>query len=121
MSKKKNKKLTEEEMKNINPFEYTYGNEQTVEINAKLFEALIQVFSQEMQEERKVFYEEQLDKEGLPDIQKTAENQKAKVFLTDKGRYFLNFYMDLMGLHAENIQNGIAVEKEKQNEMKKVE
>ena len=116
-----NKKLTEEEMKNVNPAEFTYNQEQTVEINAKLFEALIQTFQQEMQEERKVFYPEQLDEEGLPDIQKTAESEDGKVFLTDKGRYFLNIYLDLMTQKANDIQNGVAVKKEKNKSMSRVD
>lgn len=114
------KKLTKEELKDVIPSDYTYGTTQEVKLNAKLFEACIHIFQQEMKEERKIFHPEQLDEEGLPDIQKTAESRESKVFYTDKGQYFLNLYLDLMSIHAYNIQEGVAVKKEEANGIKKV-
>ena len=115
------KKKTEEEMKNIKPFDYTYQNNQKVEIHGKLLEAFIEFLNSEVQEERKIFYPEQVDEENLPDIQKTAENEEAKVFLTEKGRYVLNLYLDCMSIFADSIQNGVAVKKEQNKGMSRVD
>lgn len=113
-------KKTEEELKDINPFDYGYKPDQKVEVSGFLFAQMQKSLMDIMEDERREFFEEFEDEEGQADIKKTLENRKAKTFYTDRGRYFLRLYYEIMTEHGKNIEEGVAVPLE-ELKMKKVD
>jgi hypothetical protein len=112
--------MSKKDLENTNPFDYAYKPEQEVTISGFLFGQMQKALMDMMEEERKDFFEEYQDENGLPDIQKTLENTHPKTFYTDRGRFYLRLYLEIMNKHGENIKKGVAVPLEEVR-MKKVD
>jgi hypothetical protein len=105
MSKKKEKR----DLESVNPFDFGYKPDQAVEVSGFLFAQMKKSLMDIMKDERKEFFEEIQDEDDQADIEATLENRKPKTYYTDRGRYFLRLYYEIMIEHGKNIESGVAV------------
>lgn len=92
-----------------NPFSYSYKPDSKPEISGHLFAQFLSFLRREIAEERKSFFEEQGTEDGQLDIEKMISEPKTKSYLTDKGFYLTKLYYELLSLHADHIESGVAV------------
>ena len=129
--------MKEEDLKNVNPFDYGYKQDAEVTISGMVFRETLSTVMQALDQERKLYYPEhtqfvkddEVVEEGtegavqLTDPIGTVDNQEPVAYYTEVGKLLLRLKLLLLEIHANNIENGVAKhgdELKKQAEMRPV-